>query len=122
MLIAFIYGEIVLANLVFNNTDINSLLALLPIVIVSGFAWFGRSFIFDVREDIKELSKKESVEEKILNSLNEQVKFNVYTRTLHSFKFTQYLSCMQTQQRSALYRDNGIDIPASVLQIAIMRL
>ena len=77
MLIAFIYGEIVIANLVFkqtNNTDINSLLALLPTVIVSVFAWFGRSFIFDVREDIKELSKKESVEEKILNVLNEQVK------------------------------------------------
>ena len=77
ILIAFIYGEIVLAKLVFkqtNTTDINSLLALLPTVIVSGFAWFGRSFIFDVREDLKELSKKESVEEKILNALNEQVK------------------------------------------------
>ena len=81
ILVAFLYGEIILANLVFNrtnNTDINSLLALLPTIIFSIFAWFGRSLIFDVREDVKDLNipyfkKKESTEEKILNAINELV-------------------------------------------------
>ena len=61
ILVTFVYGEVLLAKLVFkqtnyNGTDINSLLAILPTVIFSIFAWFGHSLIFDVREDIKELS------------------------------------------------------------------
>ena len=81
ILAAFIYGEIVVANLVFKqttNTDISSLLTLLPTVLLSIFAWFGRSLIFDVREDMKELNipcfkKKESTEERMLNAINELV-------------------------------------------------
>ena len=79
ILVAFVYGEVLLAQLVFkrtNNTDINSLLALLPTVIFSIFAWFGRNLIFDVREDLKELSipyfkRKETVEEKILKRITD---------------------------------------------------
>ena len=81
ILVVFIYGEIVVTNLVFMqtiNTDTKSLLALLPTVLLSIFAWFGRSLIFDVREDMKELNipcfkKKESTEEKILNAVNELI-------------------------------------------------
>ena len=81
ILIAFICGVIVATYLVFrhkSDTDINSLLALLPTVVFSVFAWFGRGLIFDVREDIKELSipyfkKKPSTEEKILKAINELV-------------------------------------------------
>ena len=81
ILAAFIYGEMVVTNLVFKQTtttDTNSLLTLLPTVLLYVFAWFGRSLIFDVREDVKKLNirgfkKNESTEEKILNAINELV-------------------------------------------------
>ena len=77
VLVTFIFAELVLARLVFRQTnvmDVNSLLALLPTVVFSVFTWFGRGLIFDVREDLKELnipyfSKKETVEEKILREI-----------------------------------------------------
>ena len=77
ILAVYICAELVLARLVFrqtNVTDINSLLALLPTVVFSIFTWFGRGLIFDVREDLKELSipyfkRKETVEEKMLREL-----------------------------------------------------
>lgn len=77
ILVAYVFAELILARLVFkqtNTTDINSLLALLPTVIFSIFTWFGRGLIFDVREDLKELSipyfrKKETTEEKLLQEM-----------------------------------------------------
>ena len=77
ILATYICAELILAKLVFkqtNTTDINSLLALLPTVVFSIFTWFGRGLIFDVTEDIKELSipyfkKKETTEEKILGAI-----------------------------------------------------
>lgn len=77
ILVVYICAELVLARLVFrqtNVTDINSLLALLPTVIFSVFTWFGRGLIFDVREDLKDLSipyfkRKETIEEKMLQEL-----------------------------------------------------
>ena len=79
ILVAFIYGEILLAELVFkrtNITDINNLLALLPTVVFSFLAWFSRGLIFDVRKDIKKLSipyfkRKRTVEEKILRRITD---------------------------------------------------
>ena len=85
ILAAYICAEVILANLVFkqtNVTGIDSLLALFPTLIFSVFTWFGRGLIFDVREDMQDVSipyfkKKETTKEKLLREIKEELQ-NIY--------------------------------------------
>ena len=86
ILAVYVYGALLLTKVVFkqsSDTDNSSLLALLPTVILSVVTWFGRSLIFDVREDITDselnipyFRKKETTEQKILKALTDLVELH----------------------------------------------
>lgn len=71
ILILYVFGELKLAELVFeksdnltHDSDISSLLILIPTIILSLGTWYGHGLFFDLKKDLKEMEEDELTEQK----------------------------------------------------------